>query len=282
MIDPSKIWSAPQLPTLPAVAVRLVELSKQPDLEIRDVIELIKADPAISAKILKSTNSSFFGFTSEVTSIDRAVPLLGTTMVTSLALSFSLTDMAMKTGSLVDHYQSYWTQSVIQGIADHMGQGIGKADDLPATFTDANVRWKVDLGGKGHSSPVLWGQKLFLTRMTGEKGRRELVCLDARTGEELWATECEFTPHHQHRFNSFAAATPAVDANGVHLIWTSGKILVAVAFDHSGKRKWRRELGSFQAMHGFGTSPVLFEDLMIVANDNEGESSLREDRGFKP
>jgi hypothetical protein len=48
MIDPSKIWSSPQLPTLPAVAIRLIELSKQPDLEIRDVIELIKPDPAIS------------------------------------------------------------------------------------------------------------------------------------------------------------------------------------------------------------------------------------------
>ena len=107
MIDPSKIWSSPQLPTLPTVAIRLIELSKQPELEIRDVLDLIKLAPAISAKILKSTNSSFFGFSSEVTSIDRTVPLLGTTMVTSLALSFSLADVAMKFGPLVDHYQSY-------------------------------------------------------------------------------------------------------------------------------------------------------------------------------
>ncbi|MCH7689037.1 MAG: HDOD domain-containing protein, partial [Planctomycetes bacterium] len=126
MIEPSKIWSSPQLPTLPTVAIRLIELSKQPDLEIRDVIDLIKPDPAISAKILKTTNSSFFGFTSEVTSIDRAVPLLGTTMVTSLALSFSLTDVAMKSGPLADHYQSYWTQSVIQGIAAEI---LGKTNE---------------------------------------------------------------------------------------------------------------------------------------------------------
>jgi HD-like signal output (HDOD) protein len=51
MIDPSKIWSSPQLPTLPTVAIRLIELSKQPELEIRDVLDLIKLAPAISAKI---------------------------------------------------------------------------------------------------------------------------------------------------------------------------------------------------------------------------------------
>ena len=108
MIDPTKIWSSSQLPTLPSVAIHLLELSKDPETEIRDVIEVIKTDPAISAKILKSTNSSFFGFNSKVTSIDRAVPLLGTTVVTSLALSFSLVDAAMTTGPMVEHYNAYW------------------------------------------------------------------------------------------------------------------------------------------------------------------------------
>jgi len=117
MLDHSKIWSSPQLPTLPTVAVRLLELSKDPEAEIRDVIDVIKTDPAISAKILKSTNSSFFGFKSQVTSIDRAVPLLGTTVVTSLALSFSLVEAAMTTGPLAVHYSAYWKQSIVQACA---------------------------------------------------------------------------------------------------------------------------------------------------------------------
>lgn len=117
MVDPQKIWSSTQLPTLPSVAVRLLEISQNPESEISEVTDVIKSDPAITAKILKSTNSAYFGFRSEVTSLDRAVPLLGTTVVTSLALSFSLSESAMQTGPLAEHYKSYWMQSVIQAVA---------------------------------------------------------------------------------------------------------------------------------------------------------------------
>jgi two-component system, cell cycle response regulator len=129
MIDPRKIWSSSQLPTLPTVAVRLLDLSRNPDADLKDVIAVIKADPAISAKILKSTNSSFFGFRSEVTSIERAVPLLGTTVVTSLALSFSLVEAAMNDGPLAAHYNDFWMQSLVQAaaaetLAKHCGRGL--------------------------------------------------------------------------------------------------------------------------------------------------------------
>lgn len=117
MLDPKRIWSSSQLPTLPGVAVKLLELTKDPETEIRQVIDVISADPAISAKILKSANSSFFGLASEVRTIDRAVPLLGTTVATSLALSFSLNDDAMSRGPVANHYEAYWRQSIVQACA---------------------------------------------------------------------------------------------------------------------------------------------------------------------
>jgi len=117
MIDPKKILSSPQLPTLPSVAMRLLELARDPETEFSDVIEVVKSDPAITTKILKAANSSFFGFKSPVTSIERAVPLLGTTVVTTLALSFSLVDGAMASGSLAQHYTAYWKQSIVQAVA---------------------------------------------------------------------------------------------------------------------------------------------------------------------
>lgn len=117
MIDPKKIWSSSQLPTLPAIAVRLLELARDPETEFADVIKVVKTDPAITAKILKTANSSFFGFKSPVTSIERAIPLLGTTVVTTLALSFSLVDAAMSTGSLAQHYTNYWKHSIVQAVA---------------------------------------------------------------------------------------------------------------------------------------------------------------------
>jgi diguanylate cyclase (GGDEF)-like protein len=117
MLDPKHIWSSSQLPTLPGVAVRLLELTKNPETEIRQVIEVINSDPAIAAKILKAANSSFFGLNCEVRTLDRAVPLLGTTVATSLALSFSLSDDAMSRGAVAEHYQSYWRQSIVQASA---------------------------------------------------------------------------------------------------------------------------------------------------------------------
>jgi diguanylate cyclase (GGDEF)-like protein len=117
MIDAKKILTSSQLPTLPSVAMKLLELARDPDTEFQDVINVVKSDPAITTKILKAANSSFFGFKSPVTSIERAVPLLGTTVVTTLALSFSLVDAAMASGPLADHFTAYWKQSIVQAVA---------------------------------------------------------------------------------------------------------------------------------------------------------------------
>lgn len=120
MIDSSQILKSTQLPTLPTVAVQLVELSRNPNAEIREVVSAIRADPAITARILKATNSAYFGLSSQISSIDRAVPLLGTTVVTSLALTFSLDSAAVSSGPLADYYKKYWTQSVVQASAAEM------------------------------------------------------------------------------------------------------------------------------------------------------------------
>ena len=117
MIDPKDIWSSKQLPTLPTAAVRLLELSKSVMIEIDDVVDVIKTDPALTARILKATNSSFYALRSEVSSIDRAVPLLGISSVTSLALGFSLIDDSMTKGPLGEQYQVYWMQCVVQATA---------------------------------------------------------------------------------------------------------------------------------------------------------------------
>jgi len=123
MFDKEKIWNSTQLPTLPAVAIQLLELTRDPETEMSQIVELIKTDPAIYGRILQATNSSFFGFSSKVNSIDRAVPLLGTTVVTSLALSFSLSSESITDGPMKPFYQSYWKQSIIHAVA---GEAIGK------------------------------------------------------------------------------------------------------------------------------------------------------------
>lgn len=162
-----------------------------------------------------------------------------------------------------------WTQ-----FRGKSGQGIADAPKLPATFSKKNVLWRVPTGGSGHSSPVLWGKRLFLTRIGQRSGSRLVVCYDAETGVELWSRNCTFDTYRQHKLNSFASSTPAVDADGIHILWSSGGNLFSLALDHDGEQLWRRKLGAFRAQHGSGASPILHGDHVIVANENEGDESF--------
>ena len=120
MIDPQKIWRSAQLPTFPVVALKLIELSRSSSTGIAAIVATIKSDPAIVARLLKAANSSIFGLTSKVKSIDQAVVLLGTTAVTALALGFSLVDTSLCQGPLGEAYTSYWLQSAVQATSAKM------------------------------------------------------------------------------------------------------------------------------------------------------------------
>ena len=154
------------------------------------------------------------------------------------------------------------------------GTGIGKGESIPVSFTEADYLWKVKLPGPGHSSPVLWGDRVFLTCTHDASEQREVVCLDAKSGKTLWSTTMPFTPYRHNSQNSFAASTPAVDAERVYVNWISGGIFVAIALDHAGDTLWQREMGEFKATHGAGASPIALGGLMIVGNDNKETSFL--------
>ena len=120
MIDPQKIWQSAQLPSLPVVALKLIELSRSPNTSISEIVATIKSDPAIVARLLKAANSSIFGLTSKVKSIEQAVVLLGTNAVTALALGFSLVDTSLCQGPLGEAYTSFWVQSTVQATSAKM------------------------------------------------------------------------------------------------------------------------------------------------------------------
>ncbi|MBT3200533.1 MAG: PQQ-like beta-propeller repeat protein [Phycisphaerales bacterium] len=167
------------------------------------------------------------------------------------------------------------------------GKGIGQADSVPAKIDESSYAWKVKLPGPGHSSPVLWGKKVFLICegpgkiARPRRGRssapvqanRQLVCLSADGGKVLWTWVDKLTTYRQNGLNSFAACTPATDAERVYVTWASGGKYFAVAIDHSGKEAWRRELGDFSAKHGAGASPAVIDGVVLVPNDHAGQTS---------
>jgi outer membrane protein assembly factor BamB len=77
-----------------------------------------------------------------------------------------------------------------------------------------------------------------------------------------------------HGFNSFASSTPALDEHHIYHIWLADNRIKLVALTHDGTDVWQRDVGPFSEKHGFGKSPVVMDGLVIVANDNEGESSI--------
>jgi outer membrane protein assembly factor BamB len=154
--------------------------------------------------------------------------------------------------------------------------GAGQSEaKFPAEFSERDLTWKVSLPGAGHSSPVLWGKQIFLTSAEAEQGRRWLLSLKASDGSLLWKKEFPFHTYHVNAQNGFATGTPTVDADRVYCTWATPEQYFAAAFDHQGKELWRVELGPFPSEHGYGASPMLYQDLLIVTNDQDGNSSLQ-------
>jgi outer membrane protein assembly factor BamB len=160
------------------------------------------------------------------------------------------------------------------------GSGISKAGGFPDSFSEKDFAWSTALPGPGSSSPVLWGDRIFLTSETGEPGQRAVLAFDAVTGKEVWRVTDQFKVYDQHHFNSFASSTPCVDASRVYLAWTSGGSMKVMALNHEGKSQWTRDLGAYAEDHGSGVSPVLAGGVLVVAKDHAGSDSFI--AGLKP
>jgi outer membrane protein assembly factor BamB len=154
------------------------------------------------------------------------------------------------------------------------GSGLSDASTVPVRWTEKDYAWKAELPGVGHSSPVLWGDRLFVTCADEQSGKRTLVCLRADNGERLWAAEFAGEKYGKHHDNSFASATPAADEQRVYACWAGAKDYLVVALDHAGKEVWRADLGPFQSGHGAGPSPVVHDGLLIVPADHDGGGAL--------
>jgi outer membrane protein assembly factor BamB len=159
------------------------------------------------------------------------------------------------------------------------GSGIGKAD-LPDTLTEKNIQWRSTLPGTGHSSPVVWGDRLFVNCTPDGPGpadsaRRIVVCLDAKDGKILWQREFATGAYRKHSDNSFASPSCTVDEKHVYSWFAGpdGSQLVALA-QNDGKEVWKRDLGAFTSQHGPGASPVAEKGVVYLQSSQDGEGSF--------
>jgi outer membrane protein assembly factor BamB len=153
------------------------------------------------------------------------------------------------------------------------GSGVAADKDVPVTWTaDKGVLWKVDLPGTGNSSPVIWGDRLFLQSATPRE--RLLLCLDANTGKVLWKRSAPGGTARIHKLNSLASGTPATDGRHVYCTFWDGKDQALFAYDFKGDLLWKQDLGRFESQHGAGHSPMLYKGLVILNYDQDGAAVL--------
>ena len=149
------------------------------------------------------------------------------------------------------------------------GDGTSLETSVPTKWSGSdNVAWKTPLPGIGHSSPIVWGDRIFLTTALVETKDRVLLCLDRKSGKILWQeTVLNAELEAKNPENSYASSTPVTDGESVYVAFLDGKDkdVVMAAYDFSGKRKWIARPGRFDSHWGFGHSPALWKDYVLMA-----------------
>ena len=156
------------------------------------------------------------------------------------------------------------------------GQGYSDDARVPLTWGDAeNLLWKTELPGRGNSSPIVWGDRIFLTAAGGDGGERSVVCVRATDGKLLWKQVASkgAPPGRTHAWNGYASPSCATDGKYVFAFFGTPGLF---CYDFDGKLLWKHEFGVFTSSTGWGigASPVVFEDLVIQNCDNDGPAAL--------
>jgi outer membrane protein assembly factor BamB len=152
------------------------------------------------------------------------------------------------------------------------GSNHSHADDLPLKWSKQSVVWKTALPGIGQSTPVIWGDQIFLTTAQDSGQKRIVLCADRQSGKILWErTAWTGTPEETHKMNGWASATCATDGEVVVAFFGRGGLH---AYRATGEHLWTRDLGAFAGPWGTAASPRIVGDLVIQNCDSESPAAL--------
>ena len=156
------------------------------------------------------------------------------------------------------------------------GDGTSHERNTPTRWSGSeNVAWKSPVPGKGHASPIVWGNYVFVASCLEDANERILVAFDRTTGKQIWQKVVLESPlEGKHELNSFASSTPATDGSLIYVTFLDRAEMVVAAYDFGGNQKWLVRPGAFSSKHGYCSCPVLFEDKVIVNGDHDGDAYL--------
>lgn len=156
------------------------------------------------------------------------------------------------------------------------GDGIVTDPGVPGTWSATeNVRWKVPVPGTGHSSPIVSNGRVFVTSFLPESGERVLLCFDRAGGKRLWQKAVVTAPAEKmHKNNTPASSTPVADGERVWSAFLDGDAVAVACHDFAGEPQWKKSFPGFASHHGFCGTPVLFENMLVVNGDSDGDAFL--------
>lgn len=149
-------------------------------------------------------------------------------------------------------------------------QGRSAETGVPLRWSATNnVLWKTPIPGESWSSPIVWNDRLFVTTATDNGQTCRVLALDARSGRVLWDKAVfQQSPRRKEDRNTYATPTPATDGKRVYACFGDGSF---AALDFSGDIVWTNRDYKFYGKHGLGTSPILFQGLLIMARDGSSD-----------
>ncbi len=167
--------------------------------------------------------------------------------------------------------------------AENWNQWRGSRRDGTSLETNVPIRWsstqhivwKTPLPGKGHASPIVWDDRIFTVTAIMEKQQRLLLCLDRISGKILWQQVVLVAPLERiNRLNSYASSTPITDGRYVYVTFLDRDKMFVAAYDFDGNKIWEERPGVFSSMHGYCSSPVLWNEKLILNGDHDGPGYL--------
>lgn len=146
---------------------------------------------------------------------------------------------------------------------DIAGSGASSDTKAPLKWSaNKNVKWRTELPNRGNSTPVVWGDKVFVTQVVEKDDFRSVMCFSRRSGKLLWQKGVKYSkPERSHRTNPYCSASPVTDGKRVIATFASAGVF---CYDLDGKQLWKRDLGPQDHTWGNASSPVLHKDLCIL------------------
>ncbi len=152
---------------------------------------------------------------------------------------------------------------------------------IPASWdwrTRVNILWKTPIAGRGHSTPIVVGDAIFLTTSEEDKHTQSLVKLDRETGRlvQQWVIHRGGLTQEIHAHNSQASPSPAFDGERVIVVFHQNDAIVATAVTPDGEQVWQTRVADFRPARfqfGYGASPLVVDNLVIIAAEYDGKDS---------